>query len=70
MDDSVSRRKENVYLLQQKLEISSFLFLMHACQLLVTMGTTTYINDEYLDELEHRQDAVVPIISVTKVGHT
>lgn len=43
---------------------------MHACQLLVTKDITIYINDESLDELDQGQDAVVPIISVTKVGHT
>lgn len=51
MDDSVNTRKEKVHLLKQKLEISSFLFLMHVCQLLVTVDITIYINNGYLDEL-------------------
>lgn len=52
--------EEKVYLLKQKLEISSFLFWMHACQLLVTMDLTIYINDEHLDELEHKTGGCCP----------
>lgn len=60
MDDSVNRRKVKVYLLKQKLEISSILFLMYACQLLVTMDIAIYINDEYLDVLEHKTGCCCP----------